>query len=203
MTFLVAGDWVRLPRELGHAEGQVIETVGVPMTMFGKTSTPVWLPQKGEALVCPTDWLTLIEAPKDFPDAPKWNPTSEGHPMVERQEAEVALVLAYVRKIEFGVTDQICWCPWTPMEVEGRKGRLRSGEHPQCPVHTKEGYLFGFIDHVRRTFASDTVADAYMKVLIEGEGTGQIKGFLNSEPNPDAGFVPETMETKQAGARFL
>lgn len=196
MTF-IEGEWVRLPREMGHAEGIV------------KGDRKLWLqddeddfawyvfiPQLYRHVLCPESWLILIEVPKDYPDAPKWNPTSEGHPMVERQKEEVDLVLAYIRKIEFGMTEQNCWCPWTPMEVEGKKGRLRSGEHPQCPVHTKEGFIFGFIDHVRRTF--------------KGTQTGE---FLGIDANPDAGYgVPEyggpekpieTIETKQAGARFL
>lgn len=180
MSEFTPGEWVRLPREFGHAEGQIVSPAGFPYTIFGKSAEGVYFPQKGSGILCDASWLTPIEPPRDYPDAPKWNPTSEGHPMVERNKAEVDMVLAYVRKIEFGVTEQNCWCPWKPFEVDGRQGRLRAGEHPQCPVHTKEGFLFGFIDHVRRTFADEATAQAYFKVLIDGEGTGQIKGFLGN-----------------------
>lgn len=189
MTF-IEGEWVRLPRELGHAEGIVSEDRKLWFSDGDnhEFAWKIYIPAKSAHLVCPESWLTLIEPPKDYPDAPKWNPTSEGHPMVSRQEAEVNMVLAYVRKIEFGATDQNCWCPWTPLEVGGKQGRLRSGEHPQCPVHTKEGFLFGFIDHVRRTFSQDTTA------------LGAQPDWLHA--NPDASAV-ETLETKRADVRFL
>lgn len=189
------GGWVRLPKEFAYAEGQVMETVGLPMQIFGEPSAAVYFPERGEALVCPKKWLLPIEEPSNYPDDPKWNPTSEGHPMFDRNAAEAELVTSYTRSIERGVTEIVCWCPWTPLEVEGKMGRLRAGEHPQCPVHTKEGFLFGFIDYVRERFTAEAV-----QKLIEGKGEGTIKGFLN--PNPDEKPV-ETMVTKEAGARFL
>jgi len=182
------GEWVRLPREMGHAEGTIVGPVttnGVPVQLGSEQAWSVWIPQKDNAVVCAESWLILIEPPKDYPDAPKWNPSTEGHEMVSRHKEEVDLVLAYIRKIEFGLTEHVCWCPWKPMEVEGRKGKLRTGEHPQCPVHTKEGFVFGFIDHVRRTF--------------KGTQTGE---FLGINANPDESTV-ETLDTWQAGARFL
>lgn len=207
------GGWVRLPREMGYAEGQKIEPVGVPLTIFGEPTTGVYFPQKGEAILCPVSWLTPIDEPSNYPDDPKWNPVPEGHPMVDRNRAEVGLVTAYVRSIERGNTEDSCWCPWTPLEVQGKMGRLRAGEHPQCPVHTKEGFLFGFIDYVRERFTAEAV-----QKLIEGKGEGTIKGFLNPDPDavcpacnephdPPYSFActkpVETMETKEAGARFL
>lgn len=191
---LERGEWVRLPRNFGYAEGQVIATHGMPRTIFGEPTSVVYFPDLGTGMVCPSKWLTPIEAPAGYPDAPKWNPTSEGHPEVERNKAEVDLVIAFIKMIEFGATDETCWCPWKPMQVDGRKGRLRTGEHPQCPLHTKEGYLFGFIDHVRRAFAA---GKSRPELMVWDNETGQ---RLN--PNPDESTV-ETLETNKANVRFL
>lgn len=191
---LERGEWVRLPRNFGYAEGQVVATHGMPRTIFGEPTSVVYFPDLGTGMVCPSKWLTVIgSAPAGYPDAPKWNPTSEGHPEVTRNQAEVDLVIAFIKMIEFGATDQTCWCPWTPMQVEGRMGRLRTGEHPQCPLHTKEGYLFGFIDHVRRVFRTKPIEG--MAFMAEEPGKQ-----LNA--NPDESNV-ETLETKQANVRFL
>lgn len=152
MSELQAKQWVRLPKEMGYAEGQIVATIGMPRTIFGEPTSVVYFPHKGNGVVCPTSWLTPIEEPSGYPDAPKWNPDSSGHAEVTRNATEVDLVVSFIKLIEFGNSEQNCWCPWTPMEVAGRMGRLRAGEHPQCPSHTKEGYLFGFIDHVRRVF---------------------------------------------------
>lgn len=206
-TEIKRGGWVRMPKEFGYAEGQIVETVGHPMHIFGEPTAAVYFPQRGEALVCPKKWLLPIEEPSNYPDAPIWNPSAEGHPMVERVREQADLVTAYARSIERGLTEVTCWCPWTPMEVEGRMGRLRSGEHPQCPVHTKEGFLFGFIDFVRDRFARDernvNKIVAAFDVPAPDEGSlRNIEGNAYLE-DPDEQPVIETMETKQAGARFL
>ena len=215
MSKFLHGQWVRLPKEFGYAEGQTVSTPGFLPHIFGdEPATGVYFPQNKSGIICLESWLTPIEEPSNYPEAPKWNPDSNGHPMVNRHTTEAELVTSYTRSIERGLTEIVCWCPWTALQVEGKMGRLRTGEHPQCPVHTKEGFLFGFIDYVREHFAKDAAAEAYVKVLIEGEGTGQVKGFLSpdaervcpacnkphdppyrfacNDPNPDAGYgIPE------------
>jgi len=200
----IAGQWVRLPRVMGHAEG--IIKGDKKLWLQDDEDDFAWfvlIPQLERHVLCPESWLTSIEPPRDYPDAPKWNPTSEGHPTAERQEAEVNMVLAYIRKIEFGSTEQNCWCPWTPLKVAGKMGRLRTGEHPQCPVHTKEGYLFGFIDHVRRTFRDDVAADAYKKVLIEGTEILGMLPTVDPVTNPNYGVPDYEGPDKRANVRFI
>lgn len=202
------GQWVRMPKEFGYAEGQTVSTPGFPQTIFGEPATGVFFPQNGSGMLCLESWLIPIEEPSNYPDDPKWNPTSEGHPMIERIREQADLVTAYTRSIERGLTEVTCWCPWTPMEVEGKMGRLRSGEHPQCPVHTKEGFLFGFIDFVRDRFARDErnvnkIIAAFEVPATEEEIADDPTDFDVKNPNPDEKPVIETMETKRAGARFL
>lgn len=156
MTIFEQDQWVRMPKELGYGEGKIQNMIPTG----DDDNDPIWviaIPTRTEYVYVRGSWLTAIDEPTGYPEAPRWNPTCEGHAEVTRNQAEVALVVAFIKQIEFGNTEQNCWCPWTPMQVENRMGRLRTGEHPQCPVHTKEGYLFGFIDHVRRAFADKPI----------------------------------------------
>jgi len=183
MTTFEQGQWVRLPRTLGYAEGYI------RLVSLAANMCKVVIPGAGE-LTCDTDKLTPIEGPSVPDDAPQKNPDASEHPTIERRPAEVDLVVTYIRNIETGI--DVCWCPWTPMMVSGRMGRLRTGEHPQCPAHTKEGYLFSFIDHVRQAFSG--------KKLIEGKGTGALKDWLEQK----GALIEEyTTEEGKASVRWV
>lgn len=63
----------------------------------------------------------------------------------------VALVHRYVQAMETEKTKKWCKCEWIihPDDVEKAEGqrRVRPGEsHPECPVHTREGFLLHFFD---------------------------------------------------------
>lgn len=56
----------------------------------------------------------------------------------------------YVRAIETETTEKWCRCEWIihPDDVNKRKGtrRKRRGDtHFDCPVHTREGFIMGFL----------------------------------------------------------
>lgn len=62
----------------------------------------------------------------------------------------------YVAKIEVQVTDELCLCQWRvhPDDIELKEAqkkfrKVRMDEHPRCPVHTKIGFLLGFLKFVR------------------------------------------------------
>jgi len=63
------------------------------------------------------------------------------------------LITGYVATIEQERTNKICKCEWIvhPDDTEKPEGerRMRRGETTlDCPVHTKEGFLIGFIRYV-------------------------------------------------------
>jgi hypothetical protein len=63
------------------------------------------------------------------------------------------LVERYVRAMETQRTDDWCRCEWTihPDDTElpkGKRRKIRSDTHPECPVHTKEGFLRYFFEWV-------------------------------------------------------
>lgn len=181
MTTLHHGQWVRLPKAFGYAEGYVRLTNDVA------DMCKVVVAGGGE-VTCEQKHVTPIPGPTIPADAPQKNIDASGHPMVDRNEAEVSLVVNYIRAVEFGESDKICWCPWTPMNVQGRMGRLRTGEHPQCPVHTKEGYLFGFIDHVRHTFDPEGInVTALGRSALESlEASGAVITEVTTQDNKTA-----------------
>lgn len=67
-------------------------------------------------------------------------------------------VTAYVAAMEVQRTNEWCRCQWIvhPDDVDlpahgERKRRMRRGDtHPQCAVHTKEGFILGFFEWVFR-----------------------------------------------------
>lgn len=61
---------------------------------------------------------------------------------------------AYVKSLETEETTKHCKCEWIvhPDDIrkpEGQARRIRKGEATlDCPVHTKEGFLLGFLNHM-------------------------------------------------------
>lgn len=55
---------------------------------------------------------------------------------------ERELIIAYIATLETGSTRDHCKCIWT--EVEPGKW-LKGDQHEDCPVHTREGFLLGFL----------------------------------------------------------
>lgn len=67
----------------------------------------------------------------------------------------VDAIREYVTKLETRVTTEHCICRWEihPDDKgelpEGKKRRMRLADtHPWCPAHSKEGFLFGFLDYM-------------------------------------------------------
>ena len=61
----------------------------------------------------------------------------------------------YVRALEVERTDEWCTCEWIvhPDDMNKARGlrRKRRGETSlDCPIHTKEGFLIGFIKYVNK-----------------------------------------------------
>jgi hypothetical protein len=55
---------------------------------------------------------------------------------------ERELILGYIAMLETGTTRDHCLCQWS----EVFKGKFRRGDaHEDCPIHTKEGFLLGFL----------------------------------------------------------
>ena len=67
-----------------------------------------------------------------------------------------ALVARYVTWIETGVTLSACLCDWhEKFPVPGGVPvKMLSSVNLNCPVHTKEGFLLGFLDFVKTGPAS-------------------------------------------------
>jgi len=62
-------------------------------------------------------------------------------------------ITAYIASIEKERTNKICKCEWIvhPDDTDKPEGerRMRRGEATlDCPVHTKEGFIIGFIRHM-------------------------------------------------------
>lgn len=60
----------------------------------------------------------------------------------------------YVRAIEIGISDELCKCDWIihPDDLDkpkGKRRKRRSTPHFDCPVHTREGFLFGFLEWMK------------------------------------------------------
>lgn len=71
-----------------------------------------------------------------------WGPTVLAH------------VGKYVSAIETGESDDWCRCQWAlhPDGVKGANGKVlkrRIDTSFECPVHTKEGFLLGFLDWMK------------------------------------------------------
>lgn len=67
-----------------------------------------------------------------------------------------SLVMQWIDRIETAETKTVCLCPWEihPDDVHLKTGRRmrRTDNHPRCPVHTKEGYLLGFLEWVNKRY---------------------------------------------------
>jgi hypothetical protein len=60
------------------------------------------------------------------------------------------LIRDYVVRLEIDPTSTWCKCPWEihPADVdkpEARQRKRRLDNHPECPTHTREGLIAGFI----------------------------------------------------------
>ena len=60
----------------------------------------------------------------------------------------------YITAIETGKSDDLCQCQWIihPDDVDLPKGKRRKARGTVsflCPVHTREGFLVGFLDWMR------------------------------------------------------
>lgn len=70
------------------------------------------------------------------------------------EDALLKDIARYVDSVEISATTtDNCWCEWIvhPRDVNLPKGqrRIRPGnQHPLCPRHTKEGFLFGFMRYL-------------------------------------------------------
>lgn len=57
----------------------------------------------------------------------------------------------YIKLLETQKTDDMCKCDWLihPDDTDkpkGKRRKIRQGEHPHCPIHTKSGFLLGFLE---------------------------------------------------------
>lgn len=59
------------------------------------------------------------------------------------------MIAAWIQHIETSLTAIICKCPWQihPDDANKKTGRRmrRMDTHPDCPQHTKEGLIKGFL----------------------------------------------------------
>jgi len=60
------------------------------------------------------------------------------------------LIIDYVVHLEVDPTATWCLCPWQihpadSEKPEGQRRKRRTDNHPECPVHTREGLIMGFI----------------------------------------------------------
>ena len=63
-----------------------------------------------------------------------------------KNDALKALIAEYVKTIEIGKTDEVCLCEWHNIPLpNGQVGKTLKTVNLECPVHTKEGLLLGFI----------------------------------------------------------
>lgn len=58
------------------------------------------------------------------------------------------LVKAYVLRVETDPTEKRCLCPWQEVDTPKGKRKVKLNDHPDCSVHTKEGFIKGFFDWV-------------------------------------------------------
>lgn len=68
------------------------------------------------------------------------------------QQAQLVLIQGYLEWMEQAGTLEVCACEWIihPDDLEKASGKRRmmrtTEDHPLCPVHTKAGFLFYFIN---------------------------------------------------------
>lgn len=194
--------WVRLPKEVGYAEG---------ITRWMDSSQRNWavhvpgpahpnlddgMEDDGYLIYCPPEWLTPIDEPSIREDAPSKNIDSSGHPVMEIDEVDMSLIISFIRSVERGETDKICWCPWTPLKLGEKEGRLRSGEHPQCPAHTKEGFLIGFLNHLWQRVRS-------VREELPEHATNYTKQLADLSGNVFEEEIIETTDGHKAAVRWL
>lgn len=108
----------------------------------------------------------------------------------------------YVDKLETELSEDTCLCDWIYREPKPEKGqeeilgprmRVRSHQHPECPVHTKRGFIigffqwaikekdFGYIEIQRR---NQELLKDYTEAVdnqIRGDDTGEPLGLLNDK----------------------
>jgi hypothetical protein len=58
------------------------------------------------------------------------------------------LVKAYVMRVETDPTEERCKCPWQEVDTPKGKRKVKLADHPDCSVHTKEGFINGFFAFV-------------------------------------------------------
>lgn len=106
----------------------------------------------------------------------------------------------YVDELETKPSDTTCLCEWLYRDPKPEKGqeeilgprmRVRSHEHPECPVHTKRGFLIGFYQWLREkklwsvafTMEREYVAETEKAIdkQIRGNDTGEPLGLLNDK----------------------
>lgn len=77
---------------------------------------------------------------------------------------ERALILGYIAMLESGTTRTHCLCQWS----EVFKGKFKRGDaHEDCPVHTKEGFLLGFLKFTAMLYNESNVCSH--NVTFDGE----------------------------------
>lgn len=69
-------------------------------------------------------------------------------------DEERQLVVDYVANLETGVTRDHCLCQWQQVDA---KRWLKKSTNMDCPVHTREGLLLGFLKHTNK-IAGDFMA---------------------------------------------
>lgn len=62
-----------------------------------------------------------------------------------RQEM-VELTQNYINHLEKATTEEVCRCLWVTVEVEGKTMRRREADHPFCSIHSRQGFLLGFLE---------------------------------------------------------
>lgn len=69
------------------------------------------------------------------------------------------LIDEYVNIMELSSTNDCCWCAWIihPDDAEkpvGARRKRRADEHPNCPLHTRTGYLNNFFSWLHAKYGN-------------------------------------------------
>lgn len=56
------------------------------------------------------------------------------------------LIVEYVKRVETDPTEERCKCLWDTVDTPRGRVRVKRSDHPDCSVHTKEGFIKGFFD---------------------------------------------------------
>lgn len=61
------------------------------------------------------------------------------------------LIQEYVKRVETDPTEERCKCEWQEVDTPKGKRKVKLNDHPDCSVHSKEGFIKGFFDWLFET----------------------------------------------------